>query len=69
MQYTVLVTAEKEAAYITKWGIYFEKTFSTEANLWSDTETTNNSTDSVFQVLVDPYDDILKWTFFQLGGG
>ena len=57
-----------ESSHITNQGISFEKILSVLANLWSDTDATEESTDSVLQGIISLSSDTLKDAFFHLGG-
>ena len=57
----------KNESHITKQGGSFEKILSTVVNLQSDTNTIEDSTNSVFQVILDLYADTIKEAFFHFG--
>ena len=66
-QNVVQVNAFKKSSHIIKRGSYFERIIFTVANLRSDTNTTENSTDSILQIILALSSDTLKDTLFHLG--
>ena len=59
----------KKSDHITKQWRSFDNILSTVANLWSDTDTKNNSTESILPGIPALSTETLKETFLQLGGG
>ena len=64
----VRVNAVTKSACITNQGISFEKVLSAVSNLWSDTKTTEGSTEYFLQCILALSSGILKDVSLQLGG-
>ena len=66
-QNAIQANSVKGEACIIKWGISYDNIITTVANICSDTNTTDNSTNYALQNIIPLYSDTLKDASFHLG--